>query len=98
MDEDQVRKVIIDVLEEIQQQSGREKCRISGDTRPIGDLDGFDSLNAEEAVVMLSERLGREIEENPFVSRSDSRPLRVREVALRICQGRKAKGASHVKA
>lgn len=92
MDVQQVRSAVIETLREIQSQSGRRIAPIGDNTRPIGDLEGFDSLNAEEAATMLCERLGVEIEDNPFITRSDARPLRVREIVVRLCRSSKESG------
>lgn len=87
MTQDEVRSVIIDVLREVQQISGREWGELPMDAAPIGCLDGFDSLGAVEATVMIEEKLGCNIEvESVFVSESGKRALTLEEVAERLCR------------
>jgi acyl carrier protein len=84
MEKNKIRDLVVEVVVEIQRQSGRPSAEMNDNIRPIGDLDGFDSLNAEEATAMLCERLGVEINENIFVAVEDPRALRVREVVDRL--------------
>lgn len=83
MSVDNIRSSLVEVLNEIQAQSGRAVGVISDELRPLGDLEGFDSLNAEEAAALLSDRLGLEIEENPFIS-AKGKALSVGDVAKRL--------------
>jgi len=80
---DEARKALVDVLSEIQTLSGRQLPIFSDELCPADDIDGFDSLNAEEATVALSEKLGFELKDNPFAS--DDRNLHVGEIVDRIC-------------
>ena len=58
---------------------------LSPGSQPIGDLDGFDSLIAIEATVMIEERVGCRCDKNSlFVTVDGTRALTVREVADRI--------------
>lgn len=92
MDADQVTKVVIEVLTELQEMSGREAIPISSSTCPIGDLDGFDSLNGVEATVELSERLGFDVPAiNAFVDETGTKALTVAEIAAGICGAAKGK-------
>lgn len=84
MTSEEIRGALIKVLVEIQQQSGRSVPDIHDDIRPIGDLEGFDSLNAEEAITMLSAQLGCELESDLFVSEGRSRALRTKEITDRL--------------
>ena len=54
-----VRSLILSVLQEVQEMSGREWNGLVGDAKPIGALEGFDSLSGIEVTVMIEERLGR---------------------------------------
>jgi acyl carrier protein len=58
MTPEQVRAVIIEVAAQIQSQSQRDVPPMNGDTRLIGDLPGFDSLNAVEFTILLTDALG----------------------------------------
>lgn len=85
MNHAEVLSVLLDVLTSIQQNSGRDIAAISGDTCPVGDLDGFDSLNGVEATVELADRLGIEISgTSVFVNESGTKALSVTEVAERL--------------
>jgi len=85
MEVEEIQKVVLEVVCEIQKQSGRPIPEvICGTLCPIGDFDGFDSLNAVEVSVQLTEKLGCEVDGNPFVS--GRRPLKVEEIAQRLHQ------------
>ncbi len=85
MDLEQIKKIVLATICEIQEQSGRPLPEVCCDTlRPIGDFDGFASLNAVEVTVQLTEKLGCEIDGNPFVK--GRRALKVEEVAKNLQQ------------
>lgn len=91
-----ILQTIIDVLSEIQTISGREVIAMSGNTCPIGQLPGFDSLNGIEVTLELSSRLGYDFEvDNLLVDDAGHRALTIGEVADRVQelmdQPRKAK-------
>ena len=74
MDKQHIQQVLIEVLTEIQTNSGLPVIEIDEDTRPIGDLPGFDSLTGIEATVELTHRLGHQMtDENIFVSAKGTR-------------------------
>ena len=82
----EVRVKVIGVLQEIQTLSGRGNSPITSQTRPIGDLEGFDSLNGEEATVLLEAELGCELKENVFITENGRRrALTVDEIVSRLC-------------
>lgn len=76
-----IKTVLVEVLREVQEISGRA-CPTLGDTsRPIGDLEGFDSLAGVETTVLLEERLGRDLGvESLFVSATGTRALKLTEI------------------
>jgi acyl carrier protein len=84
MNDGAVRKVVrdhlLEALAEVQQQSCRDVPTMSAATVPLTDIPGFDSLCGVEAVVLLEERLGIEIEELPFTDPLDYRQLGVEEI------------------
>ena len=93
MTEKEIRKIVIETVCALQEQSGRPLPETVCDTlRPIGDFDGFDSINAVEVTVQLSERLGCEIDGNPFVK--GRRALKVEEVSEHLEQLVNGKGAT----
>ena len=59
---------VIRAVSEIQVQSGRQERDVDVRIVPLLHLEGFDSLNCLEASVLLSERLGVEVEHNVFAS------------------------------
>jgi acyl carrier protein len=85
MNRPEVEEALRRVLADIQTQSGRPVPDWTIRLRPIGDIDGFDSLNAEEAVVELEEALGVSLVENCFISDDGRRALRLNEVVDRLC-------------
>ena len=74
-------QVFLDSIAETQQRSGREVQVMTEDTIPFTDLVNFDSHSGVEVEVLLSRRLGFEIEDIPFCADwHGSRELRVREI------------------
>jgi acyl carrier protein len=61
MEKDEIKAALISVIEEIQSYSGMAVADITDETRPIGDIKGFDSVSAVESCTYLSELLGCEI-------------------------------------
>ena len=88
----ELRTLILDILREIQTNSGRPVPDAADDICVLEDLDGFDSLNAEEATTMMSDRLGVEIHDNPFFDDHD-RPLRLSEVVGLLLPVLESRGA-----
>jgi len=86
MSTDDVRTIVIQVLQEVQTVSGREWNGIDASAAPVGTLDGFDSLCAVEATVLVEEKLGcRDLDvQSIFVSEDHKRALTVDEISLRI--------------
>ncbi len=67
--------------------SGRDCPWIGDATKPIGDLDDFDSLAAVEATVLLELELNCTIARGtPFISESGKRALTVAEAAKRLAK------------
>ena len=58
---------------------------LSDDSKPIGSLDGFDSLTGIEATVILEEKLKVSLDaENIFVSEKGDRALRLNDIVASI--------------
>jgi acyl carrier protein len=80
---EKIQEIVLEVVCGIQEQSGRPLPEDVCDTlRPIGDFEGFDSINAVEVTVQLTERLGCEIDGNAFVD--GRRALKIGEIAKRL--------------
>lgn len=78
---DKLTQVFLDAIAETQQRSGREVQVMTGDTIPFKDLLNFDSHSGVEVEVLLSSRLGFEIEDIPFCAgRHGSRELPVSDI------------------
>lgn len=86
----EIRAAVEKVLKAIQQMSGRQCLPIADDTKPIGDLDGFDSLCGIEATSMLENELKCTLGDgSAFVNESPSgkrRALTVAQSVERVAQ------------
>jgi hypothetical protein len=83
----QLRAAIEKVLRDVQATSGRECPRLADASKPIGDLDAFDSLTAVEATVLLELELNWKIARGtPFISESGKRALTISEAAKRLAK------------
>lgn len=83
----EVESKVIAALRELQVQSGRQEAvDATPDTRPIGDLPEFDSLNGEEVTVLLEVELGCVLPGNIFIAEGGRRALSVREAVGELCQ------------
>jgi acyl carrier protein len=80
-----VKNLLIAVVCQIQKASGREVFEISGDTIPIRDLPGFDSLNGAEVTVEISTKLGKELKVSSVLV-ADGKFLSINEAATLIAK------------
>ena len=83
MDKATVLQEVVQAVAQVQEVSGRPTAGIGPSTRPVGGVDGFDSLSGVEATVMLSDSLGVDLPDdyNPFISNDGKRALSVGEIA-----------------
>ena len=83
MEKQDIATAVIKTVVQVQELSGRASDRIGALTRPLGDVEGFDSLSSLEATVMLSESLGVTLPDNynPFISKDGNKALSVSEIA-----------------
>ena len=83
MDKQEVVTKVVQTVAQVQEMSGRSSAGIGASTRPVRDVEGFDSLCGVEATVMLSESLGVDLpaDYNPFISKDGKRALSVGEIA-----------------
>ncbi len=84
MDHQQVINALSQALSEIQSCSGRTVSQMTPETRPIGDLEGFDSVNAVETAAILSGHLGQPINPKIMLSTNPNEPLRICDIVDRI--------------
>lgn len=87
MEKQEIVTNVVQVVARVQEASGRSSGGIDISSRPVRDVEGFDSLCGVEATVMLSESLRVHIpeEHNPFVSKDGKRALSVSEIADTLC-------------
>lgn len=79
----EVKKILCETVCEIQDLSGRSiPSNFCESTVPIGELEGFDSLNAVEVAVQLSEKFNCSIDSNPFILGGN--PLTIEQIAQKI--------------
>lgn len=88
MNPEDVKVQLIEVLQEIQSDSGYEGCLIAGTTCPVTDLEGFDSPLWLDAIGMLATKLGVNIPDgsNIFLSEDGTKQLTVDECAVVVCE------------
>jgi acyl carrier protein len=85
MKPNEISTVLIGVIKESQVLSGRSWQPLRDDSKPIGALEGFDSLCGLEATTLLEEKLGCSFgDESIFVSADGTRALTVNEITARI--------------
>lgn len=83
MTEVEVEAALARAVEYVQTESRSACPTVTGFTHPIGDLDGFDSLNGVEVGAQLAEKYGLQVPENPFVDER-GRSLTIKAAAQRI--------------
>lgn len=83
MNREDLHNAVVEVIHEIQTASEYTPTPIGGTTRPLKDLEGFDSVQGVEAMSMLSDAIKVEIpaSRNIFVSDDGKRrPLTIDEI------------------
>lgn len=82
-----VEAKLIEVLEEIQSDSGYDGNQIRGTTCPLSNLEGFDSKIWPVAIGMLASTLNTNIpnDKNIFLSKDGKRRLTISESAAMVC-------------
>lgn len=83
MNQIEIEKILIDIVCNIQELSGREKVEISTGTRPLEDIPGFDSLNCVEATIDAIDRLDKNLDFNNIFF-DDNKALTIQQAALRF--------------
>ena len=91
MSQDDILRHLVETVAEVQEISGCTAEKITAETCPIKDLEGFDSLRGVEATIILAEKLkckfkaGTE-DVNVFVSKDRRRALRIEEAVSRLME------------
>ncbi len=88
MNKSEVKEKVVDAVTQDQKASGRPADDIGVNTRPIGDIAGFDSLSGVEATVILWELLGHDLPDdyNPFISEDGRRALSISDITDSLCE------------
>jgi acyl carrier protein len=93
MSPDEIREILIQVLLDIQAKSGRQVPEnIHDGTCPIGDFEGFDSINVAEATSELMEYLDYRFPLDLLLDPSPDRQLTIEEMVSRIQDAIRAQG------
>ncbi len=84
----EIRNKLISLLTDIQHNSGYQSNGISGSTKPLRDLEGFDSMVSIASIGELATVLEMDIpyDKNIYVSKDGRRVLTVDEVAAEVCK------------
>lgn len=93
MDQREIEQILINVVCELQALSGRSPVPVSGSTRPVLDVPGFDSLNGVEATVEAIDRFQHELEFNNVFVEND-KALSIQQAANRLLNCLKVKSRS----
>ena len=95
MEKSEITKEFIRAITKVQNESGRPLGVIDSATKLVEDIQGFDSINGIEAVVILFKSLGcKPPAEIPFVSKDGKRSLSIAEISnniFRFIRGEKDK-------
>ena len=96
MEKQEIVTRVIQTVVQVQEESGRVIAGIDASTRPLKDVEGFDSLCGLEATEMLSVSLGIAIPDNrnPFVSEDGNRASSVNEVADALSSFARSEGVA----
>lgn len=81
----EIEALLVRALRDVQETSGREWSELDGDAKPIGSLDGFDSLNGVEVTVSIETELGCSLGvDSLFVNEDGTRALTVAQIVQRV--------------
>ncbi|CAG1020726.1 hypothetical protein MTYM_00477 [Methylococcales bacterium] len=83
MNQSKLEQMLIDVVCQLQQISGRDYADVGIQTKPVEDVPGFDSLNAVEATVEIICSLNVDLEFNNVFVKGE-KILTIREAATRL--------------
>jgi len=85
MNQTEIEQALIKAVCQTQESSGRDLINVTAETRPIGDLPGFDSLNGVETTVEAIAYIKRDLPfNNVFVAENKAKALTIREAARRL--------------
>jgi hypothetical protein len=85
MTQTEIEQALVKAVCNTQESSGRDLINVTPETRPIGDLAGFDSLNGVETTVEAIELIKKDLPfNNVFVDENKAKALTIREAAKRL--------------
>ena len=84
MNRDDMVRQVIDAVVEVQQASGRSIQGVGPGSRPLKDVEGFDSLSGVEATAVLSQALGRDLPDSVFAPEEGNPSPSVNEIADKV--------------
>lgn len=80
----EVLATILETVTEVQVVSGRSADGVDASTALNGGVEGFDSLNALEVLVMVGAKLSNELPDRMLAPKQDGAPLTLSDLAGRI--------------
>lgn len=87
MDVKVIEAAVVTVLKEVQDISGEDYSDLGSGDKPLGSLEGFDSLRGIETTIMVLERLGCESSRDSlFVSEDGKRATTLGEICAYLGQ------------
>jgi acyl carrier protein len=84
VDRDQIKKKLVEAIAEIQEISGRQVPQVQDEACPIGDIEGFDSVNCVELACELSSSLGFEVDAKDFIPNVLAHPVTIGQAVDRL--------------
>lgn len=84
MSRDDLNRIVISTITQLQEQSGRSARGINEKVCPIGDLPGFDSLNGLELSIELSGQLNVPIDSKLLLTPTGGKSPTISQIVDRI--------------
>ena len=85
MTQTEIEEALVKAVCHTQESSGRDLINVTLETRPIGELPGFDSLNGVEITVEIIEFIKKDLPfNNVFVAENKAKALTISEAAKRL--------------
>ena len=95
MDKPKAVQQVMGAIREVRTHSGKESVQLGPNTRPLRDLDDFDSLSGVEAAVLLSESVGLDLPDHIFTGSKGQRVPSIGEIADMVVQATQPGSARH---
>lgn len=88
MQREQVKKALLDIIQDIQAKSGEDCPLLEGQTRPLADVPNFDSKMGVLATAKLAKRLAVDIPDkaNIFVDKKTNAKLTIDQTVALVCK------------